>query len=338
MTQAPFFFRDGERMIRFGHGAAAETLELLSDHGFAGEWVLLTTERARRQMPAGLADAATDELDVASGRVADVTAALIDPVAGRDVVAFGGGRVVDAAKAVVAAGGGRAAAVPTTLAGSTFTPFHRMPAGYEGYGSVRPALAVCDPELMASAPADTLTATAMNALAHGVEALYGPFANPVTEGAALRGAPLIVTALESDRPDAADLALGALLCGYAVGVAGLVVHHACCQTIVQVLGTPHAQTNAVMLPRSIAFMADRAGEQLGRLARALGEPDPTAIAERVARVAAGAGPTTLAELGVRDADLDRVLDALMGHPGIANTPGAPGRDEVRALLESAGLG
>jgi len=336
VTQAPFFFRDGERVIRFGQGVAAQTVELLADHGFEGEWVLLTTERARGQMPAGLADAAAGELHVASGRVADAAAALMDPVAGRDVVAFGGGRVVDAAKAVVAAGGGRAAAVPTTLAGSTFTPFHRMPAGYEGYGSVRPALAVCDPELMASAPADTLTATAMNALAHGVEALYGPLANPVTEGAALRGAPLIVTALEADRPDPADLALGALLCGYAVGVAaGLVVHHACCQTIVQVLGTPHGQTNAVMLPRSIAFMADRAREPLGRLADALGEPGPAAVAERVARVAAGAGPTTLAELGVRDADLDQVLDAVMGHPGIANTPGSPGPDEVRALLESA---
>ena len=179
----------------------------------------------------------------------------------------------------------------------------------------------------------------MNALAHGVEALYGPLANPVTEGAALRGAPLIVTALEADRPDPADLALGALLCGYAVGVAaGLVIHHACCQTIVQVLGTPHAQTNAVMLPRSIAFMADRAPEPLGRLADRARRAGPAAVAGRVARVAAGAGPTTLAELGVRAADLDEVLDAVMDHPGVANTPGDPGRDEIRALLESAGPG
>ncbi len=120
--------------------------------------------------------------------------------------------------------------------------------------------------------------------------------------------------------------------------AGIVVHHACCQTIVQVLGTPHARTNAVMLPRSIAFMADRAREPLGRLAAALGEPGPAAVAERVARVAAGAGPTTLAELDVRIADLDPVLDEVMDHPGVANTPGAPGRDEIRALLESAGPG
>ncbi len=339
MSQPPFFFRDGERVIRFGPGVAAQAAQLLDEFGFGGEWVLLTTERAHDQIPDGALDAAAAELHVAPGPVPQAAAALLDDVAGRDVVAFGGGRVVDAAKAVVAAGGGKVAAIPTTLAGSTFTPFHRMPTGYESYGSARPALAVCDPALMASAPRDTLTATAMNALAHGIEALYGPLANPITEGASLRAAPLILGALEVDRLDGEDLALGALLGGYSVGVAaGMMVHHACCQTLVSVLRTPHAQTNAVMLPRSVAFMADRAPGPLGRLAGALGEPSAQAVAVRIGAVAAGAGPGTLADLGVRVADLDSVLDAVMEHPGIANTPGRPGRDEVRALLESAGLG
>ncbi|HYI37032.1 MAG TPA: iron-containing alcohol dehydrogenase [Thermoleophilaceae bacterium] len=339
MTEDPFFFRDGERVIRFGAGVAERTEQLLGENGFGGPWVLLTTERARGQLPDGLADAAAEALDVAAGPVPDAAAGLLDGVAGRDLVAFGGGRVVDVAKAAVAAGGGKTAAVPTTLAGSTFTPFHRMPAGHEGYGSVRPALAVCDPALMTSAPRDTLAATAMNALAHGVEALYGPLANPVAEGASLRGAPLIVQALEADPEGSEELALGALLCGYAVGVAaGMVVHHACCQTIVRVLGTPHAPTNAVMLPRSIAFMADRAPAPLGRLAAALGERDVPAVAERVARVGAAAGPTTLAELGVGEDDLDAVLDAVMQHPGIAATPGGVDRADVRALLDSAGPG
>lgn len=339
MSQEPFFFRDGERVIRFGAGVAGQASELLGTFGFDGEWVLLTTERARAQIPAGQLDAAAAELHVAPGPVPEAAAALMDDVAGRDVVAFGGGRVVDAAKAVVAAGGGKAAAIPTTLAGSTFTPFHRMPTGYEGYGSVRPGLAVCDSTLMTSAPRDTLTATAMNALAHGIEGLYGPLANPVTEGASLRAAPLILGALESDRLDAGDLALGALLGGYSVGVAaGLVVHHACCQTLVSVLRTPHAPTNAVMLPRSIAFMADRAPGPLGLLAEALEEADVPAVADRVGRVAAGAGVTTLADVGVRAGDLDQVLDAVMEHPGIANTPGGPGRGDIRALLESAGPG
>jgi alcohol dehydrogenase class IV len=60
--------------------------------------------------------------------------------------------VIDAAKAIAGVDGLRCAAIPTTLAGSSFTPFHRMPAGVEDFSFVRPALAVCDPALMASAP------------------------------------------------------------------------------------------------------------------------------------------------------------------------------------------
>jgi alcohol dehydrogenase class IV len=70
---------------------------------------------------------------------------------------------------------------------------------------VRPSLVIADPRLMASQPVPELWASAMNALAHGMEALYTPLANPVAEAAALRGAQAIA---------AQDVALGALLCGW----------------------------------------------------------------------------------------------------------------------------
>ena len=73
------------------------------------------------------------------------------------------------------------AAIPTTLSGAELTAFHRTPAGVEGAHMVRPSLVVADPLLMASQPATELAASAMNALAHGMEALYTPLANPVAE-------------------------------------------------------------------------------------------------------------------------------------------------------------
>ena len=71
------------------------------------------------------------------------------------------------------------------------TRFHRMPAGVDEFRLVRPSLVVADPALMASQPMPDLAASAMNALAHAVEALYTPLANPVAEIAALRAAELI---------------------------------------------------------------------------------------------------------------------------------------------------
>ncbi|MEA2470392.1 MAG: hypothetical protein QOE38_1391, partial [Thermoleophilaceae bacterium] len=59
---------------------------------------------------------------------------------GRLVVALGGGRVIDSAKALGAADGVDVAAVPTTLSGAELTRFHRLPEGVEGRMPVRPSL------------------------------------------------------------------------------------------------------------------------------------------------------------------------------------------------------
>ena len=61
---------------------------------------------------------------------------------------------------------------------------------------------IADPAAMTSAPEPELRASSMNALAHGADSLYTPFANPVSEMTALRGAELIATALDEDPPSA----------------------------------------------------------------------------------------------------------------------------------------
>jgi maleylacetate reductase len=109
----------------------------------------------------------------------------------------------------------------------------------------------------------------MNAVAHAMEALHTPLANPVSELAALRATVLLAAGVRADPPVRERLALGAVLAGYASGAAGIAVHHALCQTIVRTAGAPHAETNAVMLPHSAHLMAGRAPEALGRLATAL---------------------------------------------------------------------
>jgi maleylacetate reductase len=331
-----FRFRDGERLIAFGHGVLDDAVELISAQGLDG-YALLTTERALGSAPAALAEGAEVVLHVPAGPVPECAAAVRGGVGGRPLVAFGGGRVVDAAKAIAAADELRCGAIPTTLAGSSFTPFHRMPVGVEGYGLVRPVLAVCEPALMASAPLPDLAATAMNAMAHATEALYASGANPVSEGAALRAAVLFARGLPADPPESHDVALAGVLAGWAVGTAGLALHHALCQTLVRVLGTPHAQTNAVMLPRSVAFMSTRAPGPVGKLAVALGaeDGDPSAAADRVAALAALAGPTTLGELGVGEAELDAVVAAALEHRGVQATPGGASESDVRELLAAA---
>jgi alcohol dehydrogenase class IV len=305
-----FTWRDGERLIRFGPAAPP-----------GDPHVLLTTERAARPP---FTEAATEVVYVPPGRVDEISAELLGRHAfGSDLllVALGGGRVVDTTKAIAGAVGARCAAIPTTLSGAEMTGFHRTPAGVEGARLVRPALVLADPELMASAPPAALVATAMNALAHAMEALYTPLANPVSSMAALRAAALLAT------DDRESLALGAVLAGYASGSTGIAVHHALCQTLVREAGTPHAETNAVMLPHSARLMEPRAPDVL----RAFREALPTDLAGLAARC----GHTRLSSLGVEEQQLPGVAETVAAHPYTANTPDPPGPEELLAVLRSA---
>jgi alcohol dehydrogenase class IV len=330
-----FTWVDGERLIRFGPDALAEAPQLLAERGFA-DYALLTTPRAEVAAPA-LVDEADVVLHVPPGPVPEAAAAVREGVEERPLVALGGGRVVDSAKALAGADGLSCAAVPTTLSGAELSRIHRMPAGVDQFTLVRPSLVIADPKLMASAPMPGLAASAMNALGHASEALYHPLANPVSDAAALDAARLIADGLGSEEPDRDQLALGALLAGYALGCTGLLVHHIVSQSLVRIAGTPHAETNAVILPHALRLMTVRAPEALGRLARALGSDreDPERAVAQAAVLSARAGVTRLVDLGVEWPQLDDVVQAALVRPELRLTPEPPGARELKELLEHA---
>ena len=62
-----FTWRDGERLIRFGRGVAAEAPALLAENGFAS-FVLLTTERAENALPSLRDEEEAGPLPKVSGR------------------------------------------------------------------------------------------------------------------------------------------------------------------------------------------------------------------------------------------------------------------------------
>ena len=211
--QASFTWRDAGRTILFGPGLLNRATEALADQGIS-EFELLSTERALADT-GELASAAGAVHEVAAGGVPDAAAAILGEVSAPQLVALGGGRVIDTAKAVAAVSGAEVAAIPTTLSGAEMTGIHRLPTGAEqrAKGLVRPSLALADPEPMTGLPEDKLRFSAMNALAHGADSLYTPFANPVSRMAALRGAELIAAALDEPREtrDRGALALGSVL-------------------------------------------------------------------------------------------------------------------------------
>jgi maleylacetate reductase len=335
LTERDFTWRDGERTIVFREGALAGAPELLA----AGIWErfeLVTTPRALGAAPLALAERATAVHEVPRGLVPDAAATIVDSVRNPTLVALGGGRVIDTAKAIAAVRGGHVCAIPTTLSGAEMTGTHRLPAGHEHEARhlVRPALVIADPFELTTLDDQRLRASAMNSLAHGAEALYAPLANPVATLVALRGAELLAMAL--DRPagerDRVALALGSLLCAHAFDSTGYAIHHVVCQTLVWVLGTPHAETNATILPLTMNAMRSRAPDAIDSLAGALGA-DAAGIRERIE--ALGGGPRRLSDLGADQGRLRRALDAILSRAELRNTPDPPGREELHELLEAA---
>lgn len=327
-----FRWHDGDRIVRFGHGALADAPELLGDG-----YLLLSTPRALAAAP-HLADDARAHHDVPAGRVDDVATALRDRLGTPDgdpplLVALGGGRVVDVAKALCAAGVGRAvAAVPTTLSAAEMTGTYRSVAGVP-FRLVRPAIVVNDPALSASQPADGLAASAANALAHAIEGPMTVRASPLPTLAGQEAARLIAAAYAGDgAPDRDALALGALLSGYAIDGAGYGLHHVAAQTLVREGGVGHGPANAVLLPHTVEALRRRRPERMAALEHALGA-DAAGVASDLARFA---GAERIRDLGVAWDGLPAIAEAAAARaPQLAATPPAADAAELRALYEAA---
>ena len=339
-----FTWRDAGRTVVFRRGGVAGAVEVLREQG-VGKFELLSTERALVGAGA-LAEEALAVHLVPSGQVpaaaGALTGALAPPphaeegVRVRPLVALGGGRVVDVAKAIAAISAAEVVAIPTTLSGAEMTGIHRLPEGAEerAKGMVRPSLVIADPEAMTGQEEGGLRASAMNALAHGADTLYLPGSNPVSEMTALRGAELIAGALDQEREgrDRAALALGSILCGYAIDSAGIGLHHLVCQTLVRVCGTPsHAETNAAILPHALAYLAERAPEPYERLGAALGT-ERDRLADRVAQLGR---PKRLGDIGGDESRMDEAIAAMLQRPELESVPGPPTDEDLTRLVRQA---
>lgn len=327
MAADAFRWQDGERLVRFGRGTLADAPELLGE-GYA----LLTTPRAAVAAPEVVKRAATVH-DVQPGRVDEVAAILRPDVENDRLVALGGGRVIDVAKALAAADAPRrVAAIPTTLSAAEMTPLHRHATGVpEGTPHVRAAIVLNDPALSASQPEPDLAASALNSLGHAAEAPLTPLANPVATLSAHEAARLIAGAFDGDEPDRDALALGALLAGHAIGSTVYGLHHVLAQTAVRVAGIGHGPANAILLPHTLGALRRRFPERMGALDAACGG-DAVATAHAILR---RSGRSRLRELDVPVERLADVADAAAGRRELALTPPPADREEILALYEAA---
>ncbi len=290
-------------------------------------YTLLTTEREREQAP-GVVERAGVVVEVPGGLVEVVAADLRDEVEGERLVALGGGRVIDVAKALAAAGGPREVlAIPTSLSAAEMTGAHRHAKGVPAETPrVRPRVVVNDPALSASQPPQQLAASTANALGHATVGLLSDRTTPPARAVAREAITQLAAGWANAEPDRPALALGALLAGWAVDHSGRGPHHALAQTAVRAAGIGHAQANAAILPATIAALRRRRPAELERVDEALGT-SLDAFAERL-REHAGAP-------ALDPALLDSMVGTAAAREELGRVAPAPDRDEIRAIYAAA---
>lgn len=241
------------------------------------------------------------------------------------VLTVGGGSAIGFGKAAALDPGVMQVAVPTTYAGSEMTPIWGMTAdGHKQTGRdprVQPETVVYDPELTVSLPASVTGASGMNALAHCVEALYAPGANPIISLLALEGIGALVGSLPAavERPGNIDARMavlyGACLAGSSLAVAGTALHHRTCHVLGGMFGLNHGDMNSVVLPHALAYTRPAIADEYGRMCEVLGGDAAGALFE-FARVIGA--PASLAEIGMpRDGTgsaAERIVEEAAANP------------------------
>ncbi|MFY0407177.1 maleylacetate reductase [Solicola sp. PLA-1-18] len=292
--------------------------------------VVATFTGVRPHVPVEVAEAAR-ELARSSG--ADV------------VVPVGGGSTTGTAKAVTLTEHLPIVAVPTTYAGSEATPVwgltehHRKTTGTDPV--VLPRTIVYDPELTMTLPVGLSVSSGLNALAHCVDSLWAPKADPINAAIATEGIRALAAGLPAVVADAGDVEArdrclyGAYLSAASFASAGSGLHHKICHVLGGAHDLPHADTHAVVLPHVLAFNAAAAPEAARRIAEALGADD--ALDGLLALTRGLGAPDNLRDLGMPEdaiaTDAQAVVDAAP-----PSNPRPVRAEDVERLLRTAWAG
>jgi maleylacetate reductase len=326
--QPEFTARTARVRVRFGTGASHAVADDLRALGCSRALVLSTPQQVASAMrtaedlgplAAGIFSKAAMHTPV------EITAEALAHVAevrADCVVAVGGGSTTGLGKAIALRTDLPQVVIPTTYAGSEATPI----LGQTENGlkttvtddRVQPEVILYDPSLVAGLPVPMTVTSALNAIAHAVEALYARDRNPLSSMLAMEGIRAFARALPQVVAAPGDLTArgetlyGAWLCGTVLGQVGMALHHKLCHALGGSFNLPHAETHAVILPHAVAFTEPAVTDLLAPVADVLsGESAGAGLHAFAARMGA---PMALRDLGMKEEDLDRATEIATKNP------------------------
>lgn len=314
-----------EQEVYFGTGEAAAHLRAALASLGVRRPLLITSERNHQQarnLTEGLSlatvfqdvvmhvpiEVATRARQVAQNTEADA------------VISLGGGSATGLAKAIALTEDLPIVAIPTTYAGSEATATWGMTENRtKTTGSdvkVLPKAVIYDSNLLATLPHEMVVASALNALAHCIDSLWAPRADPINRAHALEGARLLRDGFQGftenqNEVTSRELSLqGCYLAALSFSSAGAGLHHKICHVLGGTFNLPHAETHAVVLPHVLRFNAQASENYaIDRLSEVFSTHDVVAGLEQLCT--AINAPRHLSKLGFHETDIPEAVSRIL---------------------------
>ena len=259
------------------------------------------------------------------------------------VLTVGGGSATGFGKIVARSLDVHLIAVPTTYAGSEMTDIWGLTDGdHKQTGRdprVKPKVVVYDPELTLTLPARIAGPSGLNAMAHAVEAMYAPGANPVVSAMAVEAVAALHTGLPAVVAEPENLEgrsqvlYGAYLAAVCLAGAGTALHHKTCHVLGGMFNLNHGDMNAAVLGHALAYTAPAIPECIARIAGAMGveaSSVPGAVFDLAAVIGA---PTSLESIGMPADGLDEAARRIVAEAAANVRP--PEQDGIWQMLDDA---
>ncbi len=262
------------------------------------------------------------------------------------LIALGGGSAIGLAKAMALTLKHDIVAVPTTYAGSEMTNIWGISSeGRKTTGRdpvVQPKYVIYDPQLTENMPKELAVKSAMNAMAHLMEAVYAHDSNPITYTNSLLGIEKLTQGMNEIRKTqnlsqkANELFLfGSFLGGKSLGEVAMSLHHKAAHTLGGSFGMDHASVHTVLQ----AYVLDHQWDALSNdvqedFKKVFHSEYPPKTLQTLAK--GMDAPTMLTEIGFKETDVEKAVDLMLLKP-YAN-PKPLEKKGLMQMLKNACLG
>ncbi len=240
------------------------------------------------------------------------------------IVAIGGGSAIGLAKGIAKAFELPIIAIPTTYAGSEMTNIWGITNNTgkkTGRSmSVIPKIVLYDPQFTSTMPMQLASTSAMNAMAHLIEAVYAYDTNPITYQNSLMAISKIaeglsILAKEQKLTIEANqlLQFGAHIAGKSLCEVTMSLHHKVAHVIGGAYNLDHASLHTVLQAYVLEYQWDALSEQVKMdFMATLNHDYPPQALQNLAKL--NNSPTSLAALGFEKQNIEKTVDIMLENP------------------------